>query len=308
MSVDVEDYFHVAAFRSCISRSSWEQMPSRVEQNTAKVLGLFEDLGLKATFFVLGWVAEKFPALVRRIANAGHELGCHSYSHQLIYEIDPDAFRKDTSQALDAIQQACGKRVTLYRAPSFSITRRSVWAIEILIEAGFTHDSSIFPIRHDLYGMPGAPHSPFVLRVAGGQIIEFPPPTVHFFRLSLPASGGGYLRILPLAYQKKAFRDLENVGQPGMVYFHPWELDPDQPRIKAPLRSRLRHYTGLSRTDRRIRSLCAKFRFAPMTKALPAQLPAFNCNNNGEFSRISADSVAATQATSVHGGTSLASR
>ena len=307
ISVDVEDYFHVAAFRDSVARANWESLPSRVVENTAKVLDLFEELEVKGTFFVLGWVAEKFPTIVNRIANAGHELGCHSYSHKLIYELGPDAFREDTMRALDAIQQASGNRVTAYRAPSFSITPRSIWAVEILIEAGFTHDSSIFPIHHDLYGFSGAPRVPFVLRCASGQLIEFPPSTLHFGTVSLPVTGGGYLRTLPMLYQKKALRNLENWAIPGMLYLHPWELDPQQPRIKAPLRSRLRHYTGLSRTGNRIRSLSREFRFAPMSKALPAQLPVFECAN-GEFSAITGEAFPATQITTVRGGTSLASR
>jgi len=274
LTVDVEDYFQVAAFRNSVSQTDWDRLPSRVEANTAKVLDLFDELGVKGTFFVLGWVAEKFPAVVRRIANAGHELGCHSYSHQLIYELGPSAFQQDTARALDAIQQASSERVTFYRAPSFSITQRSLWALEILLEAGFTHDSSIFPVRHDLYGMP-APQEPFVISVAGAQLVEFPPSTVRPLRTSLPVTGGGYTRILPFFYQRSALRMLETNGIPGMVYLHPWELDPEQPRIDAPLPSRLRHYTGLSRTEKRIRKLVAEFRFAPMSAVLAGPLPVF---------------------------------
>jgi polysaccharide deacetylase family protein (PEP-CTERM system associated) len=292
LTVDVEDYFQVAAFRHSISLADWDRMPSRVEPNTATVLELFDELGVKATFFVLGWVAEKHPAIVRRISQAGHELGCHSYSHQLIYDLGPEAFRQDTIRALDAIQQASGERVTCYRAPSFSVTTRSLWALDILLEAGFTHDSSIFPIHHDLYGFPGAPDTPFALRTNGGALIEFPPSTISFLNIRFPFTGGGYLRSLPLALQKKCLRTLENRGVPAMMYLHPWELDPEQPRIKAPLRSRLRHYTGLQRTASRISSLSRDFRFEPLGKVLPASLPVFQLNENGEFRSCPAEAAA----------------
>lgn len=298
ISVDVEDYFHVAAFRNSVSLADWGQMPSRVQANTAKVLDLFDELGLKATFFVLGWVAERYPEIVRQILRAGHELGCHSFSHQLIYDIGPEAFRQDTNRALDAIQQAGGERITLYRAPSFSITRRSLWALDILLEAGFTHDSSIFPIRHDLYGVPDAPPSPFIVRRSGGQLIEFPPSTIKFAAATLPATGGGYLRVLPLVYQRKALRVLERSATPGMLYLHPWELDPEQPRIKAPLRSRFRHYTGLSKTASRIRSLSSEFHFAKLSETLPEQLPVFEVGAGGEFRPCAGETASAALARS----------
>jgi len=291
LTVDVEDYFQVAAFRHSVSMGDWDRMPSRVEDNTAKVLELFDELEVKATFFVLGWIAEKFPGIVRRISQAGHELGCHSYSHQLIYDLGPEAFRHDTMRALDAIQQAGGKRVSFYRAPSFSITKRSLWALDILVETGFTHDSSIFPIRHDLYGLPGAPQKPFVLRLAGGQLVEFPPSTLAWCGGRFPFTGGGYLRTLPLAFQRKGFRILEGNGVPTMIYVHPWELDPEQPRIKAPLRSRFRHYTGLTRTASRLRKLMLEFRFVPMSEALSMQLPVFEMGENGEFCALNAASA-----------------
>ena len=310
ISVDVEDYFQVAAFRNSVAVTDWETLPSRVEENTAKVLDLFEEVGVKGTFFVLGWVAQRFPTIVSRIANAGHELGCHSYSHQLIYDLGPNAFREDTLRALNAIQDACGRRVTSYRAPSFSITPRSIWAVEILLEAGFTHDSSIFPVHHDLYGFSGAPRVPFVLRCAGSELIEFPPSTLHFGKITVPVTGGGYLRTLPMLYQKKALRNLQNLTIPGMLYLHPWELDPEQPRIDAPLRSRLRHYTGLSATAKRIRNLCNEFRFGRMTEVVPGQLPVFELGDSGEFSPASGHVSAAsgTRATQIDGGTTLASR
>lgn len=283
LTVDVEDYFHVAAFRHSVKRTQWEQLPSRVERNTGAVLDLFSELNVKATFFVLGWVAAKYPKLVKRIADSGHELGCHSYSHALIYELEPRAFQADTARALDAIEQASGQHVTKYRAPSFSITRGSTWALSMLLEAGITHDSSIFPIRHDLYGFSSAPQHPFMLRVGGAQLIEFPPSTARRLWMTFPVTGGGYLRILPLSYQKMTLRTLQRAQIPSMLYLHPWELDPEQPRIKAPLRSRFRHYTGLSRTGSRLRELCREFRFGPMGTAIPHQLPVFELDDIGKF-------------------------
>jgi polysaccharide deacetylase family protein (PEP-CTERM system associated) len=283
LTVDVEDYFQVSAFRKSVTMANWECLPGRVERNTRLVLDLFEELGVKATFFVLGWVANKYPNIVRRIVDAGHELGCHSYSHQLIYEMDPLSFRKDTLRAIDSIQQASGQTVTHYRAPSFSITSRSMWALNILLELGITHDSSIFPIRHDLYGMPSAPPRPFVISIGGAHLIEFPPSTVKRLGSRLPVSGGGYTRILPLWYQKSALRMLEKSQVPGMVYLHPWELDPEQPRIRASLRSHFRHYTGLYKTADRIRKLIAEFRFVPMSEALPQQLPVFTLSKGATF-------------------------
>jgi len=283
LTVDVEDYFHVAAFRNSVKRADWEHLPSRVERNTRAVLDLFSELNVKATFFVLGWVAERYPTVVKWIAEGGHELGCHSYSHQLVYELDPERFKHDTIRALDAIEQSSGQRVTKYRAPSFSVTKRSTWALNILLEAGITHDSSIFPIRHDLYGFSSAPRQPFMLRIGGAQLIEFPPSTLRKLGMTLPVTGGGYLRIFPLSYQKMNLHTLEKARVPGMLYLHPWELDPEQPRIKSPLRSRLRHYTGLTRTANRLQKLCGEFRFGPMGAALPDQLPVFELADNGEF-------------------------
>jgi len=277
--------------------ADWDRLPSRVEQNTRRVLDLFEELGVKATFFVLGSVANKYPNVVRSIVNNGHELGCHSYSHQLVYEMDPGSFREDTIRAIDSIQQAAGHAITYYRAPSFSITSRSMWALNVLLEIGITHDSSIFPIRHDLYGIPTAPQGPFVISIAGGHLIEFPASTVQRLSTRMPVTGGGYTRILPLFYQKSALRMLENIQVPGMLYLHPWELDPEQPRIKASLRSRFRHYTGLSRTAERIRNMSAEFRFVPMSDALPKQLPVFKLSESGTFEASGHEFVSIAQPT-----------
>jgi polysaccharide deacetylase family protein (PEP-CTERM system associated) len=296
LTVDLEDYFHVSAFRTAAPQVNWDYLPSRIERNSGLVLDLLEELGVKGTFFVVGWVAEKYPRIVQRVTQAGHELGCHSYSHELIYKLDRSAFRRDTIKALGSIEQATGQRVTSYRAPSFSITRVSLWALDILVELGITHDSSIFPVRHDIYGIPNAPKEPFAMKIAGEQLIEFPASCLSVLGTGLPITGGGYLRILPLLYQQKALSWIEKCEHPGMIYFHPWELDPEQPRIQAPLRSRLRHYTGLSRTAFRIRKLCASFRFAPMNTALPERVPVFELTGNGGFRRCSGEFAATSNA------------
>jgi polysaccharide deacetylase family protein (PEP-CTERM system associated) len=273
MTVDVEDYFQVSAFRRVIRYQDWDGMQSRVEKNTQKVLDLLAEFNVHGTFFILGWVAERFPALVRRIQEGGHELGCHSYAHRLIYELTPEEFRADTQRALDAIQDATGSPVRAYRAPSFSITPRSAWAIEVLLELGFVIDSSVFPIRHDLYGFSGAPRQPFRIGVNGSSLTEFPPPALTVGSWSFPVTGGGYLRLLPLSFQLQALKAMERRGESFLVYVHPWEFDPEQPRIVAPLRSRLRHYSRLSHTHSRLRLLLRRFRFGKLSETLGCVSP-----------------------------------
>ncbi len=261
LSVDVEDYFQVEAFAAQVPRSAWAACPSRVEANTLRLLDLFDEHGARATFFTLGWVARRFPRLVRAIAARGHELACHSFWHRPVYTLTPAQFHEDTRDALDAIQNAAGARVAGYRAPTWSITRGSLWALPILAELGFRWDSSIFPIRHDLYGIPGARRTPYAWRHAGGFLFEFPPATVALGGRALPAAGGGYLRALPLAWTHAA------LAQPAVVYLHPWEIDPAQPRIAAGTRSRLRHYTGLDGMEAKLRVLLARYRFRSFAEA-----------------------------------------
>ena len=275
ISVDVEDYFQVQAFAGMIHRDSWSAYPSRVEQNTERLLDLFGELSVKGTFFILGWVADHFPHLVRRIVEQGHEPACHSYWHRLIYDLTPDQFRRDTLRAKDAIEQAAGVRIYGYRAPSFSITPRSTWALNILRELGFLYDSSLYPIRHDVYGFPDAPRFPFRLETSVGDLLEFPLAT---FRSPtggiLPVAGGGYLRMLPRWYTRAGINRAWREGLPVVSYVHPWELDADQPRLNGPLRSRLRHYTNLSRTDSRLRALLALGRFTSFERSGLASFPA----------------------------------
>lgn len=264
LSVDLEDYFHVEAFSGTVSRECWEHYPSRVVENTQRLLETFDQFQVKATFFVLGWVAKRFPALIREIHAKGHELACHSFWHRKVDSLSPAEFRSDTRQACRAIEQAASVRVRGYRAPTWSITRRSLWAFDILAEEGFEYDSSIYPIRHDLYGIPGAQRYPYMQKCAnGGSLLEFPPATTRIAGMTFPAAGGGYLRIFPLAYTRRAFREFERSGQALVLYLHPWEIDPQQPRIAGPLKSRFRHYTNLHRTQDRLEYLLQRYRFLP---------------------------------------------
>src|SRR5712691_6302084 len=257
LSVDVEDYFQVEAFAGSVDRECWDQWPSRVVANTQRVLDLFDDYNAKATFFFVGWVAARFPHLVREVQSRGHELACHSYWHRTVYSLTPEEFRKDTRQAKHVIEDATGVGVTGYRAPSWSITKACLWALDILAEEGFAYDSSIYPIHHDLYGVPGAQRFPYTHALQGGrQLREFPPATIRLAGWNFPAAGGGYLRIFPLFYTEWAFRHIERkYRQPVVVYFHPWEIDPEQPRLPEKLRSRLRHYTNLRKMVDRLRAL-----------------------------------------------------
>ncbi|MDQ6887062.1 MAG: DUF3473 domain-containing protein [Gemmatimonadota bacterium] len=254
LSVDVEDYYHVESFSDVIPRTQWEQHSSRVEANTQRLLDLFDESGARGTFFILGWVAERHPRLVREIASRGHEVGCHSYWHRLIFRLDQAEFEADTRRSKDVIEQAAGCAVHGYRAPSYSITTRSLWAFESLIAAGFTYDSSVFPIHHDVYGIPDAPRQPFRVITPSGTLLEFPLTT---FRLggahNFPVGGGGYLRILPLWYTRLGFARASAQGVPLIVNVHPWEIDPEQPRLAGRRLSRLRHYTNLARTSDKLR-------------------------------------------------------
>jgi polysaccharide deacetylase family protein (PEP-CTERM system associated) len=273
LTVDVEDYFQVQAFAGVISPDQWDGFESRVEANTHRVLDLLAGHGLKATFFVLGWEAERRPDLVRRIAAEGHEVACHGYGHQLIYRIGPEAFRRDVRQAKALLEDIVGHPVNGYRSPSYSITARSLWALDILIEEGFSYDSSIFPVIHDTYGIPDAPRFPHVIQRPSGTIVEFPPSTLEMrgFGLTyrLPVAGGGYLRLFPASLVRWALASIaRREAKPAVLYFHPWELDPGQPRIRAGLKSRLRHYLNLRTTEDKLRRLFKDIPFAPMAQVL----------------------------------------
>ncbi len=269
-TVDVEDYFHVAALSSAISRDSWSSRELRVEANTERLLGVLAERDVRATFFVLGWVAERTPALVRRIAAAGHEVACHGYSHKLVYTQTPLEFREETVRAKSCLEDTLGQGVFGYRAASFSVTRQSLWALDVLIDVGFRYDSSIFPIHHDLYGIPGATPEPHLVTAPSGRTLaEFPMSAARFFGLQVPVSGGGYFRILPYWLTRAGLKQInEQSDRPFAFYLHPWELDPGQPRIKVGAFSRFRHYTNLSRCEARLRRLLGEFAFSSMAEAL----------------------------------------
>jgi len=256
LSVDVEDWFQVGAFEKVIARDAWETLPRRVERNTDAVLALFDQAGVKATFFTLGWVAERHPALVRRIAEAGHELASHGWDHRRVFTMSEAEFRADLERARAAIENAGGVRVAGYRAPSFSIDARTPWAHPVLAEQGYAYSSSVAPVRHDHYGWPESPR--FGWRpVAGAELIELPVTTVSVAGRRLAAGGGGFFRLLPYAFSTWAVaRTNSSEHRPAIFYFHPWEIDPDQPRVaNAPLKSRLRHYTNLSTMEPKLLKL-----------------------------------------------------
>lgn len=272
LTVDVEDYFHVSAFAGCIDSSQWSSLECRVEANTRRLLELFDEASVSGTFFMLGWIADRYPGLVREIVARGHELACHGFSHRLIYRQSPREFREETVRAKKLLEDISGVPVHGYRAASYSITGRSAWAVAVLVDAGFHYDSSIIPVRHDLYGMRGVPAHPYRLRLADGRtLLEFPPSTIRLVGVRISVAGGGYFRLFPYWFSRWAMRRLnEHVGRPFSFYLHPWEIDPLQPRIDAPLKSRFRHYNNLGKCEGRLRRLLRDFRFTTMQSVLGA--------------------------------------
>ena len=265
LTVDLEDYFHVSAYSGIVNLNEWDSYPSRVAQNTDRLLALLAEHNCLATFFVLGWVAEKKPEIVARVAAAGHEIACHSLLHRRIFDLTPQEFREDTRRAKAVIEDAAGKQVAGYRAPSFSITKKSFWALDILVEEGFQYDSSIFPVEHPSYGIPEAPRTPYWINTASGRILEFPMPTLSMGSMRSPIGGGAYLRLLPYAYTRWAIRHLNRQeDSPVCVYIHPWELDPEQPRMGGSLSARARHYFGLGGTETKLRRLVRDLEFCPL--------------------------------------------
>jgi polysaccharide deacetylase family protein (PEP-CTERM system associated) len=260
LTIDVEDYFQVSALAPYVSRSQWESVPCRIERNVGVILDLLEQGSAKATFFTLGWVAERYPALVRRIADAGHEIASHGYGHHRASDQSPKAFSSDIRLAKLLLQDACGQDVKGYRAPSFSIGRSNLWAFDCIIEAGYRYSSSIYPIRHDHYGMPEAPRFPFEPRPG---LVELPVTTSRMLSTNVPAGGGGYFRLLPYSVSRWLIQRVNrNDQRPAIFYFHPWELDPGQPRVPGVgAKARFRHYVNLHRTEPRLRSLMRDFRW-----------------------------------------------
>ena len=260
LTVDVEDYFQVSAFAAHIPRSSWESQPCRVEANIDRILGLLAEAKVSATFFTLGWIAERYPALVRRLVDGGHELASHGYEHLRASEQGYGAFLADIRLAKAVLEDIAGREVNGYRAPSFSIGPANFWAFDCIAEAGYRYSSSIYPIRHDHYGAPDAPR--FAYRVRD-TLLEVPVATIRMLNSNWPAGGGGYFRLLPYQVSKWSIRRVNDVDRrPAMFYFHPWELDPTQPRVKGPgAKARFRHYLNLHRTEPRLKSLLADFRW-----------------------------------------------
>ena len=268
MSVDVEDYFQVSAFAGNISRDDWDSLPHRVEQNTDKVLQIFADEGAKSTFFTLGWVAERYPALIRRIVEQGHELASHGYAHHRVTDHTPDQFREDIGRTKKILEDTGGVGVVGFRAASFSIDERTPWAHDVLAEEGYKYSSSIYPVQHDHYGMPDAPRFRHLRGEAGDGLMEFPVTTVHVRGRNLPCGGGGYFRLLPYAAFRWAIaRVNRRDGEPSIFYFHPWEVDPGQPRqpgISA--KTRFRHYVNLARMEPRLRAMLRDFAWDRMDR------------------------------------------
>lgn len=275
MTIDVEDYFHVSAFADCVARHEWDQLESRVVQNTHRLLRLLERHQVRSTCFILGWVARKFPELVRDIQKAGHEIGCHSYWHRLVYEMNPDEFRCDLLAARDVLQDITGEACSLYRAPSFSVVRSSQWALEILASEGFTIDSSIYPIYHDRYGYPAADQFVHRIQTQSGLIHEFPGNALRVAGLRVPVSGGGYFRLYPGRLMRICLqRWLSQTDQPFMFYIHPWEVDPEQPRLPGSWKSRFRHYQNLATTELKLNRLLPQFQFGTVSAAVVGCLEA----------------------------------
>jgi len=263
LTVDVEDYFHVAALAPNIHRDSWASRESRVVGNTQKLLAIFEQFDVRGTFFVLGWVAERHPQLVRDIAARGHEIAFLGYSHRLVYEQSPEEFYAETLRAKNLLEEITGSAVVGYRAASYSIVRESLWALDILVELGFAYDSSIFPVRHDRYGIPNAERVPHRLATLNGKsIVEWPLATARILGCRLPVAGGGYFRLLPYWLSRWGLASINRRElQPFIFYLHPWEVDPEQPRVSASWLSRFRHYTNLGKCEERLRRLLGEFRF-----------------------------------------------
>lgn len=295
LTIDVEDYFQVHAFSGTIPREEWPKHELRVQKNTERILEMLNRHRTKATFFVLGWIAERAPDLVRTIACEGHEIASHGYAHQHIEGQTPQAFRNDLRLSREILESLSGQTVYGYRAPTYSITNRTLWALAVLIEEGFRYDSSVFPVRHDHYGIPGAPRGPFKISlgsqrptrfselrtylvplqpgqrvsVHAGELLELPVATVSIWGLSLPVGGGGYFRLLPYTTIKWALERMNGRGMGFVFYLHPWEIDPQQPRVPgAPLLSRFRHYTNLAKTEARLERLLQDFSFSPIKPSL----------------------------------------
>lgn len=272
LTIDVEDYYQVSAFESCVRFEDWPNHESRIEKNTGRVLDILDEHGAKATFFVLGWEAERRSGLIEEIVRRGHEIGSHGYRHRLIYSMAPAECRDDIARSKACLERITGTPVIGFRAASYSIVARSTWCLDILIDLGFQYDSSIFPIHHDRYGIPAAQRFPHILERQRGSIVEFPLSTVRYCGLNCPIAGGAYLRFFPSWVIRAGIRRINRVeGQPAIIYVHPWELDPEQPRLNGSVKSRLRHYTNLGRVESRLRRLLTEFSFGTVRDVLTSR-------------------------------------
>lgn len=268
-TIDVEEYFQVSALEPYVSRGQWDSMESRVEETIERLLQLMEESGVRSTCFVLGWIAQRHPRMVRLLADAGHEIASHGTDHRRITQLSPAEFRESVRRSKEVLEDLVGRPVVGYRAPSFSIVAGREWALEILVEEGYRYDSSLFPIwRPDGYGYADADPDPHWLLLSAGTLLEIPPTTFRMFGIRLPAAGGGYFRILPPTFTHLALKEYERRGVPGTFYIHPWEIDPGQPLLTSSRLTRLRHYHGLARTERRLRALMRAFRFQSISSTL----------------------------------------
>ncbi|WP_144392677.1 XrtA system polysaccharide deacetylase [Pleionea sediminis] len=269
LSIDVEDYFQVAALAETIHTDEWEKIPTRVENNTLRLLDIFDEYNVKVTHFILGWVAERYPELIKEIHRRGHEVASHGYSHQLIYEQSPEVFKDETFRSKAILEDLCGEEVLGYRAASYSITKKSLWALDILAEVGFTYDSSIFPIVHDRYGIPNAPTQPHLVKTPNGStILEYPLSTIKAFGQTIPIAGGGYFRLYPYWLSRMIYRRQRRKNESFVFYLHPWEIDPEQPKVEVSWFSKFRHYNNLQHCETRLRKLLNEFKFGTMKEKL----------------------------------------
>jgi polysaccharide deacetylase family protein (PEP-CTERM system associated) len=269
LTIDVEDWFQVANLREAIRYEDWEKCESRVERNVGRILRLLSIMNVKATFFILGWIAEKKPDLVKLIHNLGHELAIHGYSHRSVSEMTPDEFREEIRKTKDILERLTGAKVLGFRAPNYSILPNTIWACQILAQLGMKYDSSIFPVKHDRYGFLGAPRFPFVLDLKEhGRLIEFPMSTIRLCGSNIPVAGGAYLRLYPYWFIKGAIKSLNKSAKPAILYLHPWEIDVHQPRMKLKLKTKIRHYGNLRMTERKLFKLLTEFEFGSVKEVL----------------------------------------
>ena len=303
LTIDLEDWFQVSNLEHLIPYGSWGECASRLASNTRRLLALLDRCGVRATFFVLGWNAARHPGLVREVEQAGHEIASHGYGHRLVYELTPERFAQDLARAETAIGEACGASPRAYRAPSFSVTARSLWACQVLAEGGYELDSSVFPILHERYGLQAAPRLPHRVTLDGrGSLLEAPPSTVRYLGRNFPFAGGAYFRLLPYPAARHFCRRLNRRGEPIVFYLHPWELDPEIPRFRLSPFRRLRTYANLDQTEPRMERLLKDFRFGPLsealaqwrkTSALPEWDPAMCCPQAGGAGPSASSTVSA---------------